>query len=98
MDRRYFLIADLRWEFSMLCTPSFDTVTEENAKFDIRRVFKIPFEEKFILAKLFSYVHMGDVILKYLITLILYKHQKPYIKYIIEFTLFFKFYNCYSNP
>ncbi len=33
MDRRYFLIQDLRWEFTMLDYGNTDTITEEHAKY-----------------------------------------------------------------
>ena len=32
MDRRYYLIQDLRWEFSLLDTTMSDTITEEKAQ------------------------------------------------------------------
>lgn len=32
MDRRYFLIQDFRWEFSMLDTEGTDTITEDQAR------------------------------------------------------------------
>lgn len=31
MDRRYYLIQDFRWEFSMLDSTNTDTITEEQA-------------------------------------------------------------------
>jgi hypothetical protein len=34
IDRRYFLIQDFRWEFSMLDREMKDTITEEEAKYD----------------------------------------------------------------
>lgn len=33
MDRRYFLVQDFRWEFSMLDTTQTDTITEEQAQY-----------------------------------------------------------------
>ena len=33
MDRRYFLIQDLKWEFSLLDTTMSDTITEDKAQF-----------------------------------------------------------------
>lgn len=32
MDRRYFLIQDFRWEFSMLDTEAKDTISEDQAR------------------------------------------------------------------
>ena len=32
MDRRYFLIQDFRWEFSMLDTEASDTISEDQAR------------------------------------------------------------------
>ena len=32
MDRRYFLVQDLRWEFSMLDLNMTDSITEEQAE------------------------------------------------------------------
>ncbi len=33
MDRRYFLIQDLRWEFSMLDTKNNDAISEDQARY-----------------------------------------------------------------
>jgi len=34
MDRRYFLLQDLRWEFSLLDTNRKDTITESQARYN----------------------------------------------------------------
>ncbi len=39
MDRRYFLIQDLRWEFTMLDYGNTDTITEEHAKYIIMCIY-----------------------------------------------------------
>ena len=38
MDRRYFLLQDLQWEFSMLDTHNMDSITEEQARYEKRPV------------------------------------------------------------
>ena len=41
MDRRYYLVQDLRWEFSLLDREQKDTITEEQARYNS---FRITFE------------------------------------------------------
>lgn len=36
MDRRYFLLQDLRWEFSILDREQMDTITAEQARYTYR--------------------------------------------------------------
>ncbi|XP_050400885.1 capping protein inhibiting regulator of actin dynamics [Patella vulgata] len=46
MDRRYFLVQDLRWEFSFLDRDKTDTISEEQAKWLTQSVHRDYFSEK----------------------------------------------------
>ncbi|CAD5117739.1 DgyrCDS6485 [Dimorphilus gyrociliatus] len=46
MDRRYYLVQDFRWEFSMLDTENSDTISEEQAKWFVQSVHGKWFSKK----------------------------------------------------